>query len=307
MSVDPADHPLLGLEEEIREALIAFCRLTPDAVARIDHARRMSGQGFADTAAKLGLVTSHELAETLVWVRDSTGTHSVVETAIRRQSTARALTERHSAQVKPGPMLILAHDPDNPRSERIRALRTELLLLSDAAHQSCVLALVSPCPGEGRSQLCAELAIAFSQLGRRTLLVDADLRHPQQHVLFNAENQWGLAQALSFGEPPRLLGVEGLPFLSLLTAGPSAPNPLELISDGRFQRLLSEWRQRHDFIVIDTPPVTQFADALAVATLAGRVLVVSRGQSTELRSMKEMLRRLGSTQSRIIGAVINTF
>ena len=70
------------------------------------------------------------------------------------------------------------------------------------------LALVSPGHGEGRSLLAAELAIAFSQLRRRTLLIDADLRHPRQHALFGAENVWGLAQVLALGGPPRMLSVE---------------------------------------------------------------------------------------------------
>jgi receptor protein-tyrosine kinase len=307
MSVDPTDDSLRALEEQINEALIAFCRLSPEAVAQIRESMMLDKLTFPDAAAKLGLVSSREIAETLVWVRDQTGTHSVVETAIKRQAATRNLTERRTGQVKPGPSLILAHDPDNPRSERLRALRTELLLLTEPINQGCVMALVSPCAGEGRSQLCAELGIAFAQLGRKTLLIDADLRHPGQHELFGAPNQWGLAQALSFGEPPQLLGVEGQPYLTLLCTGPPVANPLELISDGRFERLLAEWRRRYDFVIIDTPPITQFADALAIATLAGRVLVISRAQVTAQRDMKEMLRRLGSTRSRVIGAVINQF
>ncbi len=309
MSVDPDDLSLRALEEQISEALIVHCRLSPEVVERINESMRASHLSFADAAAQLGLVTSREIAETLVWVRGMSAQRSpsIVETAIRRQSRTREVTVHHSGQVRPGRNLILAHEPDNPRSERIRALRTELLLLDDAAGKASVLALVSPCPGEGRSQLCAELAIAFSQLGRRTLLVDADLRHPCQHLLFGAENQWGLAQALAFGDVPPLLGVEGLPFLSLLTAGPPAPNPLELISDGRFERLLSEWQRQFDFILIDTPPITQYSDALALATLSGKVLVISRAAATAHGDMKEMLRRLGSAQSRIVGAVINHF
>ena len=122
-----------------------------------------------------------------------------------------------------------------------------------------VVALVSPGRGEGRSQLCAELAIAFAQLGRRTLLVDADLRHPRQHVLFTAENQWGLAQTLALGEAAYLHAVEGLPELAVLTSGTIAPNPLELVSHRRFERLISEMRRQYDFIVIDTPAISLYA------------------------------------------------
>jgi receptor protein-tyrosine kinase len=186
-------------------------------------------------------------------------------------------------------------------------LRTELMLLVEDVRRGNICALLSPGPAEGRSQLCAELAIAFAQLGRRTLLVDADLRHPRQHILFSADNQWGLAQALALGETPYLYSVQGVPELSLLTAGVIPPNPLELVSNRRFERLMDEWRRSYDFVLIDTPPVSQYADALAIATAARRVLVVSRTESTSFSGMKELLRRLAPTQARILGAVLNKF
>ncbi len=96
--------------------------------------------------------------------------------------------------------------------------------------------------GEGRSQLCGELAISFAQLGRRTLLVDADMRRPHQHVLFGASNQYGLSKAITTREAPYYNPVAGLTHMHLLTAGPVPPNPLELLSDGRFSDLFTTWR-----------------------------------------------------------------
>jgi protein-tyrosine kinase len=151
------------------------------------------------------------------------------------------------------------------------------------------------------------LAISLSQLGRRTLLVDADMRRPGQHHLFGAVAYEGLVQALQRSTSTQLLQVEGLPHLSLMTAGQAASNPLEMLSDGRFERLLNDWRRQYQFIVIDTPPVTEYSDALAIATLAGRVLICSRVAVTEQTSIKEMLRRLESTQSLVLGAVLNEF
>src|SRR5262249_50072726 len=90
-------------------------------------------------------------------------------------------------QARPGRRLTVAHAPHDAHSETLRALRTELLLRRHDAETAQVMALLSPCHCEGRSQLAAELAIVFSQLGR-TLLVDADLRYPEQHMLFNCEN-----------------------------------------------------------------------------------------------------------------------
>jgi protein-tyrosine kinase len=144
-------------------------------------------------------------------------------------------------------------------------------------------------------------------LGHRTLLVDADLRRPRVHSLFGSDNAVGLAQALASGGVPQLLGVEKLPHLSVLIAGPSVPNPLELLTNGHFQRQLSDWRKKYTMIIIDTPPITEFADGLAIASFAEQVVIVGRSGSTPHRNIKEMLRRMGGTQSRIVGAVINSF
>jgi Mrp family chromosome partitioning ATPase len=103
------------------------------------------------------------------------------------------------------------------------------------------------------------------------------------------------------------MGVEKLPYLSVLLAGPSVPNPLESLTNGHFQRQVSDWRKKYNMIIIDTPPITEFADGLAIASLAEQVVIVGRSGSTPHRNMKEMLRRLGGTQSRVVGAVINSF
>ena len=209
--------------------------------------------------------------------------------------------------VAPTKSLLLAQDPYDPHSEQIRMLRTELLLRHESSDHANIFAVVSPCSGEGRSQIAAELAIAFAQLGRPTLLVDADLRNPQQHFLFGADNTVGLSQALLHGQKPQFHAVSGLPALLLLTAGPRPPNPLELLSDRSFEGLVDEWRQNFRYVVVDTPPVTQFADGLAVATIVGRVLSISRASRTSYKDTRNMLRRLAATQSRILGAVINHF
>jgi receptor protein-tyrosine kinase len=225
---------------------------------------------------------------------------------VDRPRDGNALLNREP-QAAPAPGLTLAHAPFHPRSEHIRMLRTELLLRHEAGDSANVVAVLSPCAGEGRSQLAADLAIAFAQLGRPTLLVDADLRRPRQHQLFEADNTRGLAHALVREEPPQLQAVRGVPTLFILTAGAPPTQPLELLSDRRFEALADEWRQRFQFVVLDTPPVSQYADGLAVATIIGRVLWLSRARRTPYRHTRDMLRRLAATHSRILGAVINHF
>lgn len=310
MSALPTESVLHGVEEAIRDAIVARCYLTSDVINNIMQARASLAVGFAEAAVQIGAVTADDVAAVIVEVNKSDADNgtSIVETALRRRtSSSQLVAVRQPELLKPSGRLILAHDLDNDRSERIRALRTELLLLSNSAGLANIIALVSPCSGEGRSQLAAELAIAFAQLGRRTLLVDADLRKPQQHFLFNASNNVGLAQALTSGDSPRLFGVENLPYLSVLIAGAAAPNPLELLSGSRMQRLIAHWHGDQEFVLIDTPPIGHYADGLAIATMASRALVVSRAQATPHKDMKNMLRRLATTRSHIFGAVINSF
>jgi receptor protein-tyrosine kinase len=208
---------------------------------------------------------------------------------------------------RPAPSLVMAHSRQDPRGEEIRALRTELLLRREPQDCAGVLALLSPCAGEGRTQLAAELAISFAQLGRPTLLVDADLRKPRQHVLFSADGDMGLSQALELGEPPRLHAVEGIPQLYLVAAGSPPPNPLELLLDAAFARLVEDWRQHFDFVIFDTAPVTLYSDALAVASVAGHVLALTRANRTPHEDTRDMLRRLSATRADVLGAVISHF
>jgi receptor protein-tyrosine kinase len=309
MNVDLKDAALVEHQDEVRNALIAHCRLSSEQIAAIEESMKAMRFSFHDAAVHTGIVTQHELDRTIEFVNltsDQRGS-GVIESAIRRRKSSGGLVVRHSDIVKPSTELILPHDSDNPRSEKIRALRTELLLLNDSPGQANVIAMLSPCTSEGRSLLAAELAIAFSQLQRRVLLIDADLRRPRQHALFGSDNGWGLSQSLALHGAPRMLGVERLPQLSIMTAGPTVPNPLEMLSDGRFKRLVTEWRYNFDDIIIDTPPISEFADGLSVATTAGRALVLSRAASTPRKAMKDMLRRLVSTQARIMGAVLSDF
>lgn len=207
----------------------------------------------------------------------------------------------------PDESLISAHQPHAPRSEQLRALRTQLMLRRDDTGRADVVTLLSPGRGEGRSQLAAELAITFAQLGRPTLLVDADMRHPRQHVLFGVDNRHGLSQMLTEGHPPRLYPVSGRPNLSLHPAGTPPSNALELLSSPAFENALRQWRQDYDFIVIDTPPLDTYADGLAVIDLAQRGLVVTRAQRTRYHDTRQMMRRLAATRAQILGSVINHF
>ncbi|MBL6749323.1 MAG: CpsD/CapB family tyrosine-protein kinase [Nevskia sp.] len=278
--------PLRAAEQRTSASLIRRCALSPEDVARITAAGQAQGLRFCEAALRLGLVSREDVDAVQSW-----------------DGKVMLVTRK----AKPDPRLVLAHDPYGPRGERFRALRTELLLRRPSPCQADTIAVLSPCAGEGRSQLAAELAIAFAQLGRPTLLVDADLRHARQQALFGTDGPIGLTDALASGATPYLHPVEGVPHLALLAAGSALPNPQELLSDERFEKLIEEWRQQYAYIVFDTPPVSAYSDGLAVARLAGRVLAVNRAAHTPYVRAREMLRRLSATQAVIVGAVINHF
>jgi protein-tyrosine kinase len=209
----------------------------------------------------------------------------------------------------PGPELTIAHSQFayDQRSEKILALRTELLMRRKSSEQAYMIALLSPCAGEGRSQLAAELAIAFAKMNRPTLLLDADFRRPRQHTLFGCGNSGGLSQVLESDEIPYLHGVKNLPQLLLMTTGEIPENPLELLSSNKFAAMIEYMRDNFEFVIIDTAPVSTYSDGLVIANLVRNVLTISRAKRTSYKHMQDMLRRLSATESQILGGVINHF
>lgn len=219
---------------------------------------------------------------------------------------APVVTELPPPTARPGTVLAFAHDGNGAHAERVRALRTELLL-RQRTEENRALAIVGTRAGEGRSRLAAELAIAYAQTGASTLLVDADLRHGRQAQLFDAAPGDGFAEALAGAGSARLQGVHGLPQLALVTAGAPPERPLELLSGARLADLLGAWRQQFRHIVIDTPPLGLCADGLAVASQCGAVLLVSRVGRTQIADARELLRGLSLTPARVLGCVLTEF
>jgi receptor protein-tyrosine kinase len=170
-----------------------------------------------------------------------------------------------------------------------------------------LVAIVSASSAEGRSTLAAELAIAFAEAGHSTLLVDADLRRPSQHQLFDLPNRQGLTQLLMFGERPLLHTPGCLPSLSVMTAGDRPTRPLDLLSHPTFAEAMSTWRDEYRIVVIDTPALAKWPDGAAIANLAGRTLLATRSGHTRYSDLRTALRRLAPTRSRVMGAVINHF
>lgn len=309
MSSQPIDPLSQTLDETLSETLVLLYRLPSEAVEQIEEIRKSLNIRFAEAALKSGSVTQDQLDEAIEWInqRSLLQGPGIIEEVLRRSSHKRDLILWERDQLQPSEQIILLHDPDHAHSETVRSLRTQLLLRCKGRQGAGLIALLSPNACEGRSQLAAELAVSFAQLERRTLLVDADLRRPSQHRLFNADNEVGLAQALAKHGPHNFHGIQGLPDMALMTAGELPSNPLELLSGGAFERAMREWRRNFEFVILDTPPAAQFSDGLAVAAAAGNVLVLGRANITKFSALNEICRHLASTNSRVLGAVINSF
>lgn len=294
-------------DEELSRTLVLLNRLSQEAIERINEIMSSLHVRFAEAAVQSGAVSQQEIAEAQEWMskRALGRPGGLIEEMLQRTARKRDVILWEHDQLEPSAELALAHQPNHPYSEAVRTLRTELLLRCRGTRG--IIALLSPCPGDGRSRLAAELAVAFAQLERRTLLVDADLRKPSLHRLFATNNDMGLAQALTNGGRHNFHGISRLPEMALITSGEVPQNPLELLSGRGFERALGEWRRNFEFVILDTPPMTRFSDAVATAAVAGNVLLLGRAEATRFKDLKEVCRNLAAAHCRVLGAVINRF
>jgi len=200
--------------------------------------------------------------------------------------------------------LVAAYYPFSPQVEALRALRTQLLLRWFSPERK-VLAIVSPSHGDGRSYLAANLAIVFSQLGERTLLIDADMRDARQHGLFKLSNQYGLSALLTGRVNGAAIERVGhFANLSVLPAGAPPPNPLELVSRPEFKDMLANESRNFDVVLIDTPAADSYSDPQAIAARAGGALVLTREDHSRLRRVFRLARDMQSVGAEIVGSVL---
>jgi len=258
-------------------------------IERVLELQHIEGLRFGEAALRLGLIAADDLRSAVA----------------KQYGLPHLLPGERSISSE----LVVAYEPFHPRAEELRALRTQLLIRwSNAGIRQRMLAIVSPGSGEGRSYVAANLAAVFSQLGERTLLIDADLRAPRQHRIFNVPDRIGLSAVLS-GRADRgaVVPIPECGTLSLLPAGACPPNPQELLLRPAFATLLEELRAEFDVILFDTPPAKFYADAQSLAFRAGGVMVLARKDHTRFADTTRVIRELNDTGARIVGTVFNAF
>jgi chain length determinant protein tyrosine kinase EpsG len=263
--------------------------LTASDAEQILKRQRELGWRFGEAAIELNLITDNDLRQ-----------------ALAKQYEFPYLVSGPEGVSKE---LIAAWDPFHPVVEELRTVRTQLLIrwYNPGAGRR-TLAVCSPCAREGRSFIAANLAVSFSQLGQRTLLIDADFRAPRQQSIFNVPDRFGLSSALSGrADLSAAAPVTGLAGLSVLPAGPLPPNPLELLSRASFGALLAKAQSEYDVVLIDTPPTTEYSDAQCIAYRAGDALLVSRQDQTRVADTERAVREISDASARIVGTLMNAY
>ncbi|GBD11055.1 Tyrosine-protein kinase YwqD [bacterium HR23] len=201
---------------------------------------------------------------------------------------------------------------DRPKSTMAEAYRqvqaNAQFVLAGHPHAKALL-ITSPTSDEGKSTTAVNLAVAFAQAGMRVLLVDADLRHTDLHRWFGLPNQQGLSNLLADASlsPASLVQETGIERLRLLSAGPTPPNPAELLSLPRAQQVFQALEGLADVVLIDAPPVIPVSDALRLARLADGVLLVARAQATVREALLQAYRAVRQTGTPVLGVVLNGF
>lgn len=197
--------------------------------------------------------------------------------------------------------------PQAPHCEPFRTLRTTLAMSTEGRE---LLAVTSSEPGDGKTTVMSNLGVAFAQAGRRTLLVDADLRRPGLSKKLDVRGMEGLSQVLSGSEETgaiadRLILATGIPNLDVLPCGSRPLNPAELLSSVRMSELVA-WAETHyDQVLIDCPPILAASDAAIVARYTGNLMLVVQPAKNPRRAVIHAADELARMQTNVIGLVIN--
>lgn len=201
--------------------------------------------------------------------------------------------------------LFILDQPMSPESESIRLLRANVEF-AIASSEINTLAVTSAGPGEGKSTVTANLAVAMAQAGYDVVVIDADMRRPAQQEAFNLSNERGLSTLLARPDVDWKSVARSNTDLKLkvITSGPIPPNPGDLLKSNRFEALLQTISKECDMVVIDTPPALAVSDALVVADVAGDVLLVARANETRVDRLQAAVNALPET-ARVIGVALN--
>ena len=277
-------------DQSMGDILVDLGKLDREQVDRIIDYQREKGLYFGEAAIELKLVDKEDILQAL--------SAQFGYTYDRNEET---LSKE----------MVMAYSPFGEQAEEFRTIRGQLLNEWWSPEQK-TLAIISPEKGDGRSYVAANLALAFSQLGRPTLLIDANLRTPQQHKNFSITRRVGLSMLLAGRVNMDDLDVlpdqlSSFQHLSVLGCGAVPPNPVELLSRNTLSLILKELKKYFDVIIIDTPAANYKADVTLVASIAGSALLVARGGRSRVEDSRELVSSIKRAGVKMVGAVLNQY
>lgn len=267
--------------------LVSAGKLTVAQVEQVLRSQKDVGLLFGDAAIRLGFVRPQD-----------------VEQALARQFEYPYLIP---GQNKISRDVVAAYNPFSPEVDLLRAARSQLLTrwFGDQVERKA-LAVISHARGDGRSYVAANLAVVFSQLGQRTLLIDADMRNPRQHLLFGIGNGVGLSSVLSGRAGAEAISrIPDLIDLSVLTAGPTPPNPGDLVARAHFSTHIEQAIKSYDAVIVDTPAASLGNDAHSIGHRARAALLVVRKDRTRFDVVQRMTTHFASAGVHVLGALLN--
>ena len=285
ISITPAAAPSAAAGgNSIGGILLAAGKITPENAERVLRAQKEFGLRFGEAALRLGLITEADIQQVLARQFD----YPYLQAGERRYS------ER----------LLAAYQPFSPQVEKLRAVRSQLMLRWFARGRKA-LTIVEVGASDGAAMFTANLAVVFSQLGERTLLVDANLRAPSQLRTFDLDARPGLSDVLAGrADLEAVTRIDSFVSLSLLGAGTVPPNPLELLSRASFGALNTRLEADYDIVLYNVAAFELGSDALAVAARTGGVLVVARTNETHLADLQQVVDALAASGAEVVGAVM---
>lgn len=190
--------------------------------------------------------------------------------------------------------------------ESYKTMRTNLIFSLSTCDKK-IISVSSSLPGDGKSMIASNISIALSQLDEnKVLLIDADMRKPVQHSLFNVKNNVGISELLGkMKDKEACIQKTSINNLDVIPSGSLPPNPSELLGSEQMEKMLSEFSKEYDYIIIDMPPVNVVSDPLTIGkSIAGMIMVTHYGKTT-YDDINEMMRRIQNSDTKVLGFVLN--
>ena len=201
--------------------------------------------------------------------------------------------------------LIANTDAKSPVSEAYRTIRTNIKFSNIAGRELKTILMTSATPDEGKSTTVSNLAVVMAQAGHSVVVCDCDFRNPTQHKIFGLPNK-GLSNCVSTGsDVMEIVQPTKIPNLYVLTSGPVAPNPSELLGSQNMVDIFEELKQHFDYVLVDTPPVMPVTDAAVVSgKVDGTILIIASGEVSPSIAV-EAKKRLEQAGAHMLGVVLN--